>query len=214
MLGPPPDLLADVTALTGIDPCKSSREHIFFDEDADPLLAEHLGNCESCAELALTVMQMGGDLAFLTDLEPDDGFVSDVMKATLPKARPLLAQGLRERLQTLIRRPRFAMESAFVLTLAVFLLTPLNVRAMGVRAQSWLLMDQADWVDPQVAESARRMTTAWVGQAAEFLSWSGEICHSAAQKLHDLEMSMLDSQNQPQMNENDIQKENDHEPRE
>ncbi len=61
------------------------------DVTGDPLLEMHLESCAECASLAGALERLQRELPAMAAMEPDPGFVSDVMAATIGAAVPVRA---------------------------------------------------------------------------------------------------------------------------
>jgi len=125
----PPDLADLVLDQTTGRPCESARLNLceFVDGRLDAVDAEllrtHLGACEECAALSRVLISLAADLPLLAEMEPDERFVGEVLARTLPRrtrAARWVAR-LAEGWNGLVRRPRFALEAGYVLTV-LFLL--------------------------------------------------------------------------------------------
>jgi len=88
------------------------------------LLDLHLAGCAECRALAAALAELARDLPGLAEVRPDPGFVQEVLTATLPAAvrwrrrwRPAWDRFRSESWPRWLRRPRFAWEAAFLLTL-------------------------------------------------------------------------------------------------
>ena len=95
------------------------------------LLELHLAGCAECRALAAVLAELARDLPRLAEVRPDPGFADDVLAASLPAAvrwrRRRRAWSLTwgrawsrawsETWPRWVRRPRFAWEAAFALTL-------------------------------------------------------------------------------------------------
>jgi hypothetical protein len=124
------DLLGAVLAETSGSACGRAGELLAARLDevaADPLDRElldlHLAACAGCRSLARVLALLGDDLPAMAEVRPDRSFVDDVLAATLPAAvrwRRAFSRSWSRRWAAWLRRPRFAWEAAFVLTL-VFL---------------------------------------------------------------------------------------------
>jgi len=78
--------------------------------EADPLLEMHLESCAECASLAGALERLQRELPAMAEMEPDPGFVSDVMAATIGAAVPVrVAAPLQEATPAphLVSRPAF-----------------------------------------------------------------------------------------------------------
>jgi anti-sigma factor RsiW len=143
----PYDLVGPVLARTAGSACSRAEEILcdfvdgaLGDEDAT-LLAAHLEHCEKCQALAAALTELDGVLAGLTAFEPDPSFLADVLAATTGReaAASWLPAGWRNRLQSLVERPRFAFEVAYVgvvLFVLVFGNPAMTVQAASARTAS------------------------------------------------------------------------------
>lgn len=85
------------------------------------LLDLHLAACDGCRSLARVLTALGRDLPGLAEVRPDSRFVDDVLARTLPSTvrwRRAHSRWWADRWSAWVRRPRFAWEAAFVLTVA------------------------------------------------------------------------------------------------
>jgi len=123
-------LAAGVMARTAHGACTRARElsAVAIDEPLPAmeraLVASHLENCAGCRAV---VPEMEGALAALPSLaaiDPGPAFTARVLAAT--SRRPACSRALdrwRRRWETLVLRPRFAIEAAYALTLCLVLVT-------------------------------------------------------------------------------------------
>ena len=124
-----PDLTRMILERTSGAACESSRDLLcdFADQslasDDAELVRLHLDDCAACSALTGAITRLTEELPELAELEPDAAFVDDVLARTLPwwprvKRRfPVLADlGGR-----MVRRPRFALEAAYVCTVVLVL---------------------------------------------------------------------------------------------
>lgn len=151
----PPDadlhaLLEGVLARTSGPVC--GRAHELLADDDPPavereLLALHLERCHGCRELAAVLAALADDLPGLAEVRPDPAFADDVLAATLPAAVRWRRWWRRIRVESWprwVRRPRFAWEAAFALTLVLVPtlaaagspLRPLGERAMELSREN------------------------------------------------------------------------------
>lgn len=144
------DLLDAVLARTSGPVC--SRAHELLADDDPPavereLLALHLERCDGCRELAAVLAALADDLPGLAEVRPDSSFADDVLAATLPAAVRWRRWWRRIRVESWprwVRRPRFAWEAAFALTLVLVPavaaagspLRPLGERAMELSREN------------------------------------------------------------------------------
>lgn len=124
--GPADELVGAVMASTSGPACDRALERLVGDGAADPLVTLHLLGCSECRALAGVMESLAVDLPRLVEVGPDPAFADDVLRATLPAAarlrrwwRGAAAPGLQDSWVRLVRRPRFAWEAAFVVTVAL-----------------------------------------------------------------------------------------------
>ena len=123
-------LTSAILARTSGSPCASARQRLvdYVDEALAPvdagLMSSHLERCDACTALARTVSRLSLDLPRLAELQPDPGFVADVLARTcaVPARVRSWPERLLEGLRTLAARPRFALEGAYVGTALLALL--------------------------------------------------------------------------------------------
>lgn len=143
----PHDLVGSVLARTAGSACGRAEEilcdfvdGVLGDEDAK-LLAAHLEHCGTCQALAAALRELDGVLAGFAAFDPDPAFLLDVLAATTGReATPSwLPAGWRNWLQSLVERPRFAFEVAYVgvvLFVLVFGNPAMTVQAASARTAS------------------------------------------------------------------------------
>jgi hypothetical protein len=104
------------------------------------LLDLHLATCGECRALAAVLAALARDLPRLAAVRPEPGFAAGVLAATLPPAVRWRRSWRRLRAESWprwVRRPRFAWEAAFVLTLValpIFAAPEAPLEAMPERA--------------------------------------------------------------------------------
>lgn len=129
-LDPPDDLTESILHLTSGSPCASAEsllcDHV--DGTARAVDAEltrlHLDGCKECAALARTLVLMSEELPSMAEIEPDAGFVDDVLRATLPLHARLGRRFARwnRAWQQVLRRPRIAWEGAYLGTFVLVMI--------------------------------------------------------------------------------------------
>jgi anti-sigma factor RsiW len=86
-------------------------------EDGD-MLSLHLHHCADCAALANQLRELEEELPAMADIDPDAGFLHEVMLNTALRhsegARDRLASAIAAGWRQLVRRRRFAWEAAYV----------------------------------------------------------------------------------------------------
>ena len=151
---PPPDLCEGVLARTSGPSCPAA--HALLGRVAESLsdletelLGGHLVHCPACAQIKVALARLDRELPSLADLAPGSGFVERVLAATRPRPgrRRSVGSRLADVLESLLRRPRIAWETAFVGTAALwFSLSLLSDPALVTRAttvRSLALFDDA-----------------------------------------------------------------------
>ncbi|MBW2278169.1 MAG: zf-HC2 domain-containing protein, partial [Deltaproteobacteria bacterium] len=128
-----PDLTARVLERTSGSSCDSAQQGLcdYVDGQAAAVDAElirmHLSSCEDCAALSVVITELATDLPLLARIDPGEQFTAEVLARTTPTRdrSPRWVEQLAQGWDRLIRRPRFAFEGAYVMT--VLLLVTLGV---------------------------------------------------------------------------------------
>ncbi len=121
-------MATNVMATTAGDVCASTRRRLTGVPDSQPdsaaaaLVADHLGRCEECRVFADVWSRVSQALPGLAELDPGPGFASAVLARTSRRRRSPWLDRLRAAGTRLARRPRFAWEVAYAVTL-IWLLT-------------------------------------------------------------------------------------------
>ncbi len=120
------------------------------------------------APLQRAMRQLDLDLPMLAEMEPDERFLEDVMAATVEADRNRFWARAAAFWQTLVQRPRFALEGAYLGSIAMFLLVGLPGSPLaGVPEQVLVqLRDESGTVRTTVRAGAERVSD--VGQ----VTWS------------------------------------------
>lgn len=201
-------LLAGVLAKTTGPVC--GRAHELLPDDELPetdrrLLSLHLEGCAGCRALAAALAALAEDLPALAEVSPEPGFVEGVLGRTsraapavpvperwarrLSASPAALAGAWRRAWPVWVRRPRFAWEAAFVLTLVlspVFAAAgaPLQERAVELGRENPVVeaeerleaagrslaeSEAANWLERQIAagEAAVAGAARWTERRAE-----------------------------------------------
>ncbi len=122
----PAGLAEAVLQRTSGPACKSAREFLpgYADgglpESDTELLAIHIQGCRDCRSLEAAVRMLAVDLPNLAEMEPPAGFTAQVLAATSEKLS--LAQRFTASVQTMMQRPRFAFEAAYIASITLVLL--------------------------------------------------------------------------------------------
>ena len=120
-----PDLTAQVLARTSGSSCDHARNGLseYVDGRAGAVDAElirmHMAGCEACATLSNVLAELATDLPALAEMDPGERFTAEVLARTVPRSSetPRWIGQLVQGWERLIRRPRFALEGAYVMTL-------------------------------------------------------------------------------------------------
>jgi hypothetical protein len=123
----PDDLTNSILKRTSGLACARSREYLpdLVDGKLDPgsggLLAMHLDYCPGCRALDQNLRDLAEECQGMALLEPEEGFTAAVMRATV-ETRPISRGfGFPAWWGRQIRRPRFALEMAYIGTLLCML---------------------------------------------------------------------------------------------
>jgi hypothetical protein len=184
----PDDLTNSILKRTSGPACGRSRECLpdFVDGRLDAgsggLLALHLEYCSRCGALDQTLRELAGTFPGMALLEPEESFTAAVMQATTDP-RPLRRTfGFLDWWGRLIRRPRFALEMAYVGTLLCVLVIGNPAELVGkVTAQqvaaggspsgvSQLLPAIWDKSGEEVSRVSKNISSALVSQAGSVKS--------------------------------------------
>jgi len=140
---PPADLAGSILERTSGPACDGARDRLCDYVDGSlpeidvELVRLHLGGCEACEGLARALTSLAGELPAMAEIEPDSAFVGDVLARTVPWRRRLARRlekltAIRDLWPRVVRRPRFALEAAYVGTLILVLIFGPNLPLAGV----------------------------------------------------------------------------------
>ena len=89
----------------------------------------HLSGCEPCATLSIVLAELATDLPALAEMNPGERFTAEVVARTVPRRRasrrgetPRWVERLVQGWDRMIRRPRFALEGAYAMTLLLLVI--------------------------------------------------------------------------------------------
>ena len=160
-LGVLPDLTEAILAETHMDPCSraerllSQARDLPLPSEEEALLSVHLQHCVGCGQLEAVLGSLSPELRDMAFLEPDPYFTRDVLRRIGAISTTL---GWRARFHgfwvQLVRRPRFAMEAAYVLTL--FLALVLQIQTPSAKAVSEL-RSGSETLAEELSQVTRRM---------------------------------------------------------
>ncbi len=143
------DLTASVMARTTQGACDRARVLMAGAADGEPagdeaaLLAGHVERCPGCLAFGSDLARAMASLPMLADADPGLGFLEAVLARTSRRpAAATWADRARGAWQSVIRRPRFAWEAAYVCTLCWLLVFGQPVAALN-------------WTTARVSASAR-----------------------------------------------------------
>ncbi len=182
-----PDLVPSVLERTVGSACRQAREQLCEHVDGEQRRAErelvelHLSGCRECRALAAVLVRLAEELPSLAEREADPRFVRDVLAATLP-VPVQLRRWWRRAWPTMVRRPRFALEGAYVgllVLILVFASAGASVEAMPQRAieltRNQLTRSQPALWNGVVAELGERVeSTVAAVRASDAVSKLGE----------------------------------------
>lgn len=135
-----------------LDACRQAQA--LLDEHAHNLLPslhaelvrQHLENCSECRALHSAIVVLNARLPALQSLRVPQGFTASVMNRTVQQEVTRRREQKPRRLAAWLMRPRFALESAYAMTVIVMLFSGLT----GVSA--------TDTFDPALWERAEQQT--------------------------------------------------------
>jgi len=115
-------LLAGVLEKTSGSACGRARELLSSQADTPPatldasLLAGHTEHCAECRSLAAIMAWMPQPLLELAEIDPGEAFTAATLKSMLPWRRRAVRRlrSFGEEWARLVRRPRFAWETAYI----------------------------------------------------------------------------------------------------
>ncbi|MFQ5526429.1 MAG: anti-sigma factor family protein [Thermoanaerobaculia bacterium] len=186
----PGDLVAGVLSRTSGSACRQAEARLpeFVDgllssADGRELVAAHLEHCSSCSGLIVELERLAADLPRLAIVEPDVGLVDAVLRRTLPLPVQL-RRWWAAAWPRWVRRPRFATELAYALTLVLVVAfgTPVSpLQAMPERALDFARTDPGEQIEQlqavtreeiserlqAAAESGSRQAWSWVEATRE-----------------------------------------------
>ncbi|MEJ2132937.1 MAG: zf-HC2 domain-containing protein [Gammaproteobacteria bacterium] len=153
-------LTRSILASAGLDPCEACEALLCdFVEGKLPtvqqsLMRRHLETCAHCRKIADALVALQHDLASLAELEAPPEVLEHVLSRTVSATKPAVRRHVPWDFKALIARPRFALESAFVATLACVMVFGIPDDLRAGRAQTSMVSGQA-----QVHRTLARMRT-------------------------------------------------------
>ena len=154
--------------------CKQAEKRLpaFVDQDLSAgdqeLLKMHLGGCAHCRQMVTTLRLLEHQLPQLAETPVDEKFTAQVLAATLPLPMRL-KRWLRSQATSWVRRPRFAMEAAYVGLLVVMLVMGAFSAPLAALPQKGIEWVQPDPETPTVWNRANEgLGTFWEKVASLF----------------------------------------------
>ena len=159
---PPGNLAGSILERTSGSACETARDRLcdFVDGSLSGIDVElvrlHLEGCEPCEGLAQALLGLAGELPTMAEIEPDSAFANDVLARTVPLRRRFARRlekltSIRELWPRIVRRPRFALEGAYVGTLVVVLIFGPNLPLAGVPQKAIDMIRARPLVEPNEA---------------------------------------------------------------
>jgi hypothetical protein len=216
--GPQLDLAGSILRRTSGPTCDSAKRLLCDELDGgieqldSELVRMHLEGCAECAALSRTLAALSRDLPLLAEIAPDDRFLDEVLARTLPAQAPAArwAARIAVGLQGLFRRPRFAMEGAYVGTLLLVLIFGVQSNLLAQIPRRALELAE---VDPMAELSepvtqlsttvSDRATSLWQAAAAEISRLTEETANTLKQKIGTIRRSLASEQETDDEQEND-----------
>jgi len=129
------------------------------------LIRQHLENCHSCRQIHQTLKELKEELPGLAQMYPGSGFILECMRAFRQEQNQRSQSWIRPGTMwgRLLARPRLAWESAYVLTLLLFVLLKLSTLFPGlsqVEAISALQTKTAQ-IGASIADTIKEKTNEW-----------------------------------------------------
>jgi hypothetical protein len=171
-------------------------------------LAGHLADCAECRHVAALLASVREGLSGLAELDPGPGFAASVLARTSRRpARVTWAARVRAVGRSLLARPRFAWEAAYVLTLCWLLVfgnpitafdwttarvgaaaahdLPAPVQSAGVRVQAWRarLSQGLVQVSSSIPDPRAIVIEAATGLQVRSSAWAGRLTSVALEWL-------------------------------
>ena len=166
--------VAKVLELTIGSACGRAKERLpaFVDREltaADRELVDlHLASCTECSELATTLAWLRRELPSLAEVPVDERFTRQVLAVTLP-IQTRFARWWQQQWAGWIRRPRFAMEAAYVGLLFIMMVLGAFSTPVSALPQKGLELMQTDPDTPSVWTQANDgLGTFWEAVASLF----------------------------------------------
>ena len=160
---PPAALIDTVLASTSGSVCASAREQLCdLVDDHLPaadheLVLCHLESCRECAALSHALVRLSTDLPLLAELQPDAGFVRDVLART--SGRRTWAARLTDAWERLLARPRLALEGAYLGTVLFALIFGLSSAPLAGAGRAFDSVRITSTVEAKQARA--RVRTMW-----------------------------------------------------
>lgn len=122
-------LTSAILARTSGSPCDGiegrllARTDELLSASERELVDEHLAHCPTCRELADALVVLREELPHLAEIDPGPWFTTQVLRRTVQAGPPPAAwiSRVQESWRALTRRPRFAVEIAYLVAMVIFI---------------------------------------------------------------------------------------------
>lgn len=165
---PPPDFAEAVLERTSGPTCAGARDRLagYSDGSLPPVDSElvrlHLEGCDDCAALSRALVRMSADLPVLAELDPGVRFVDEVIAVTSAGRRRRWTARMAAGWESLVRRPRFALEGAYVATFVFVLMFGIptgSFAGMSRQVRGLLEVGPGSGIEQPMADLQDRMSS-------------------------------------------------------
>ena len=141
------------------------------------LVGSHIAHCAACHALVAVLGALGSDLRSFVDVEPDTGFVDDVLAVTCD-ALPAWSEWRR----VLLLRPRFSLEAAFAGSILFILLFGVPGPGLATGSRAFLAEEIRAGAEAPLA-TAHRLWDRTAEPVAGSLATTGRVLLRTARRL-------------------------------
>lgn len=119
-----PEMVGAVMQRLGMDPCAQASLLLASDDDdrdqtERDLLRGHVEHCEACTQLEAVLLRLDSELPAMAEIDPGGDFIGEVL--TITCGAPAPERPLRDWIERISLRPRFALEAAYLLAAVLVL---------------------------------------------------------------------------------------------
>jgi hypothetical protein len=205
------DLAGSVLRLTSGPACGSARPLLCDEIDGEieqvdsELVRMHVDGCAECAALLEALAALDGDLPLMAEMAPDERFVDEVLDKTLQVRSPAgrWADRLALAVRQMVRRPRFAMEGAYVGTLLLLLVFGAQSTLLAEIPRKALELADAAPITELKGSVTSRASSAWKNAVGEIARLSSEKADTLKQKIGTIRDSLASEQETDKEQETD-----------